>query len=415
MPGERLDLRTPLSGEGQAIASDPVNFTRPIALPAPVNHANWTHRNGNASHRIQHAALDRDLTQVWSSSIGQGERRGHRITADPIVAGGRIFTLDAESGVAAHSLNGNRLWDRDLVPAADREGEASGGGIAYQAGRIFVTTGFGRLTALDAETGRTVWEQRLDAPATGAPTVFDGLVYVVTEDSVGWAVDAQTGRVRWQLPGTPSPSNVFGGAAPAVNNDIAIFAFSSGELLAAFRKGGIRRWSGTVSGQRRGRVYTTVSDITGDPVIDGDVVYVGNQSGRIVAISVNNGERLWTATEGAYSPVWPTGDSVFAVTDQGELVRLDAESGNRIWGVSLPYYTRERARRRKGVFAHYGPVLAGGRLIVASNDGLIRSFNPENGVLVSEVQIQGGATTNPVVANGTLYVVSTRGQLHAFR
>jgi len=67
------------------------------------------------------------------------------------------------------------------------------------------------------------------------------------------------------------------------------------------------------------------------------------------------------------------------------------------------------------VFAHYGPVLAGGRLWVASNDGLIRSFNPTTGAATGSLEINGGATTNPVVVGQTMYVVSAKGQLHAFR
>ena len=54
----------------------------------------------------------------------------------------------------------------------------------------------------------------------------------------------------------------------------------------------------------------------------------------------------------------------------------------RVWGVKLPFFTKERPKRQATVFAHYGPVLAGGRLYVASNDGLIRAFDPTNGALL---------------------------------
>ena len=67
------------------------------------------------------------------------------------------------------------------------------------------------------------------------------------------------------------------------------------------------------------------------------------------------------------------------------------------------------------IHAHYGPVLAGGRLHVASSDGMLRSFDPASGALVGQAQIPGGAATAPVVAGQTLYVVSRDGQLHAFR
>nr|WP_255596757.1 PQQ-like beta-propeller repeat protein [Cognatishimia sp. MH4019] len=414
LEGERLDLRAPLDPE-DAVVEEVVDVSTDITLPAQVNHAEWTHRNGTASHRIQHPALSRTLASVWSSNIGSGDSRKHRITADPVVSAGRIFALDSQATVSATSTSGEQIWSRDLTPPMDRSSDASGGGLAVAGDTVFVTTGFGELSALDVATGAEKWVQELDGATTGAPTVSDGLVYVISRDSQGWAINADTGRIEWSVTGTPSPSNMVGGAGPVVGDKLAVFAFGSGELVGAFRKGGVQVWNSSVSGARQGRAYTTVTDITGDPVIDGDVIYAANQSGRIVALNAGSGERIWTAKEGAYSPVWPSDNAVFLASDEGKLVRLEAATGAEVWSVDLPYFKKERPRRKKAVFAHYGPVLAGGRLIVASSDGLIRSFDPVSGALISTVDIPGGATTNPVVVNGTLYVVSGRGTLHAYR
>jgi len=78
-------------------------------------------------------------------------------------------------------------------------------------------------------------------------------------------------------------------------------------------------------------------------------------------------------------------------------------------------WTRERIRRRRGIFAHYGPVLAGGRLIVASSDGVLREADPASGRLLRETPLGAPAAADPVVAQGTLYVVTADGRLHALR
>ncbi len=414
LEGQRVNLRTPLEGAEQPAAA-PENQSVKISLGKTVANASWTHRNGSAEHQIKHPALGANLTEIWAAKIGAGESRKYRITADPVVSNGRVFTLDSHANVMAHSTSGEALWVHDLTPASDRQGDASGGGLAVEGGTVFATTGYGALIAIDAATGNELWVQKLEASATGAPTVRDGIVYVSARDSSGWAIDAKSGRVKWQLPATPTPSVVSGGAGPVVTDKFAIFPFGSGELVAAFRKGGIRIWASQISGKRRGRAYASISDITGDPVVSGNTVYVASQSGRLAAIDIGSGERIWTAKEGSYSPVWAVGGSVFLVSDQAELVRLDAQNGARIWGTKLPYYTKVKPKRRQAVFSHFGPVLAGGRLIVSSSDGFIRSYNPMDGSLISTVEIKGGAATNPVVAGGVLYVVSKKGQLHAYR
>ncbi|OJI91848.1 outer membrane protein assembly factor BamB [Planktotalea frisia] len=415
LPGKREDLRAPF-GETSEQRVLTENVAQRISLPSQSANANWQQRIGTPATRTPHPALASQLTGIqWSTPIGAGDSRRHRITADPVIADGRIFVMDSKSTVTAVSLSGAPLWSVNLTPERDRESDAGGGGLAYGDGKLIVTSGFGMLRALDPSSGATLWEQDLLAATTGTPAVSRGLVYVVGGDNVAWAVNADSGRVEWQLEGSDGIARVSGGPAPAVGEDLVVFAYGTGELQAAFRQGGTRRWDATVAGSRRGIAATTVSDITGDPVIDGNTIYAGSYSGRIVALNRDSGARLWTAKDGALGPVWPAGGSVFAVTDRNELVRLDAGSGERIWGTRLPFFTKEVRRRSVEIVAHYGPVVAGGRVIVGSNDGVVRSYDPVSGELLSSVAVPGGVTTNPVVAGNTLYVVSAKGVLHALR
>ena len=421
LPGKREGLRAILKTDqaepaaSEAVSAAGPNVAAPVRLPAARANAEWAQRSGSPGTRPAHPALSAAPSRIWSASIGAGDGARSRITADPVIAGGRVFAMDAAARVSAHGLNGAALWASSLVPTYDSAGDGSGGGLAYGDGKLFASTGFGRITALDPATGRKIWEQELLETATATPSVYGKLVYVVAGDGTGWALNTDTGRIEWQLSAAPNINNVLGGPAPAISDKYAVFAFGSGEVQAAFRKGGLRLWDAAIAGQRDGLAQSRVTDITGDPVIVGDRVYVGNQAGRMAALRLANGERIWTANEGPMSPVWVTDASVYLVSDKNELVRLRAEDGSRVWGTKLPFFVKDKPRRQAEVFAHYGPVMAGGQLVVASNDGFIRFFDPVTGALRRSVAVPGGATTNPVVAGGVLYVVSTNGQLHAFR
>ncbi|WP_299670630.1 PQQ-like beta-propeller repeat protein [uncultured Roseobacter sp.] len=416
LPGKREDIRSVLQdGEAVPLAAETVDAARGISLPAAQINSDWTQGPGSPAFRVAHPALSATPQRVWSANIGAGDARRQRITADPVVAGGLIYTLDAETQVTATSTAGETVWRRNITSVRDDAGAATGGGLSFKDGRLYVSLGYGALVALDAATGEEIWRQNLEGTGSGRPTAFGDLVYTTSGDDTGWALRAEDGRVEWQLTASPDVNNVLGGPAPAVADDLAIFAFGSGEVQAVFRRGGLRRWDASALGRRFARALGTVDDVTGEPVISGNRVYVGNQSGRIVALNFASGAREWTAREGAVGPVLPAGDSVFVVSDLGELLRIDASDGTRIWGTQLPNFVKDRPRRRAEVFAHHGPILAGGRIYVASNDGLLRGFDPESGALVSSTEIPGGATTAPVVAGGVLYVVSTNGQLHAFR
>ncbi|MEL7097577.1 MAG: PQQ-binding-like beta-propeller repeat protein [Pseudomonadota bacterium] len=416
LPGKREPVRSVLQGAEALPLVEAENISAPISLPAPVANSNWTHGIGSPSYRTAHPALSASPQLAWSVNIGKGDSRKQRITADPVVTGGLIFTLDADSLVTAVSTSGAIAWQRTLRPARDAEGDATGGGLATDGETLFVSLGYGELAALDVATGAVRWTQQLDATGSGRPTVFGNLVYLMVGDNAGWALDKSSGRIAWQVGTGGDITNVLGAPAPALTDDLAIFAFGSGELQAVFRRGGLSRWNAAVLGERPGRALSKIDDVTGAPVVDGTRVYAGNQAGRMIAVDTGSGKRIWTANDGAIGTMYPIGGSVFALTDANELVRLDADDGTRIWGIRLPNFVKDRPRRIAEVFAHHGPVVAGGLVRVASSDAQLRSVNPQDGSLAAITEIPGGgATTAPVIAGRTLYVVNRNGQLLAYR
>lgn len=423
LPGERFGTRTPLEAslptEGNPSPSDPsaqvIRTAAPIALSGAVANADWPLRAGNARHLPPHGSLSAAPQLLWSAAIGEGNSKRNRISAAPVVADGRIFTLDAQAGLQATAMNGAPLWTADLTPPGDRASEISGGGLGYGAGRLFVATGYGELIAVDPASGAVQWRQRLGAAVTGAPSVEGDSVYVVGRDGSGWAVNVADGKMRWMVPGAAGAIGMIGASAPAVADGAVLFPIPSGELVAASRASGLEQWRARVVGQRLGRAYAGITELTGDPVIAGGTVYAGNAAGRSYALSLATGETLWTAPEGALGPMLPVGGSVFLVNDQAQLVRLDATSGAPVWAVDMPYFDTDMPKKRKAVTAHFGPVLVGGRIAVVSGDGLLRLFSAVDGTLVGSAEIPGGAATLPALAGGMLFVVGGNGQLHAFR
>lgn len=424
LKGPRFDARAPLDEvmkdadkqDAASPPSEPANRVEPIRLAAPVRNADWAQRMGGPQHLMPPLALGASLTQAWEAPIGKADDKRHAITAEPVVAGGRIYTIDSRSTVTATSTSGQTLWTADLTPPGESPDAATGGGLAYGAGHLFVTTGFGDLVALDPASGKAVWQQRFHAAASGTPTVEGGIVYLVTKDSNAWAIDAATGKIRWQQNSTQSVAGVPGAAGPALSARFAILPFPSGQLVGVLKPGGAQIWATVIAGARLGQGYAAIGDITGDPVVAGDTIYVGNATGGVMALDVNTGDMKWSAPEGVMSPVWPAGGSVFLVSDQAKLIRLDAATGERIWAVQLPYYVPvKKAKNRRDIFPDYGPILAGGRLLVASGDGQILSFDPASGKQVGSVAMAAGAASEPVVADGVLYVVTTDGKLRAFR
>jgi outer membrane protein assembly factor BamB len=425
LEGTRFPIRAPLADsipvEGEPAPVPPpdraANQTAAISLPAAVANADWPQRGGSVRHSGPHGALSAAPQLVWSVAIGAGNSKKNRIEAAPVVSGGAVFVMDALSGVTAVSVQGAKLWQADLTASFDNGGGVSGGGLAADGGRLYATTGYGETIALNIADGTILWRQRLGAMPTGAPAVAGNVVYVVGADGTGWALNAATGRILWQATGVSNvePFRFQAGASPAVDGNRVVFPFSSGVLLAVETGTGTAIWSSAVSGKRLGRSYATSGDVTGDPVMVGGVVYAGTEAGQTGAFAQDTGEVIWTAGEGALNPPLVVGGSVFVANDEGRLVRLNARDGQTIWAVDLPYFTKTKPKKLMEITASFGPVLAGGHIVVGSSDGQLRLFNPTDGSLAGQVDLPGGAATPPALAQGLLFIVNTKGQLLAFR
>ncbi len=420
LDGPRFSVRTPLEqtlnqdGSPATPATDAGNATAKISLPRASNIGDWSHRAGSANHALPHGTLSAAPVRVWSVKIGQGNTRGGRIAASPVAAGGRIFAMDVGGTVAALTLDGAVIWQADVSPDFDKNADVSGGGLATNGGAVYVTTGAGEVLALAANSGAVQWRQRLDGALSGPPTVSGGQVYALGRNGSAAALDTGSGRILWQIEGAPRVGGMLGAGAIAVSGGTVYLPYSAGQLTAV-SQGGDQLWTAGIAGQRLGRAYAGFGDVTGDPVVANGVIYVGSAAGKTAALSAATGQRIWTAGEGALNAPLVAGGSVFVVNDQARLVRLSANDGAVIWSQTMPYFKNTRPKRLKGITAHYGPVLAGGHIVVASGDGTLRLFDPASGAIVGQGEIPSGAASSPALVGGMLLVMGQNGQLHAFR
>jgi|SRR5579885_651079 len=151
----------------KTLTPDPRLESTPISLPAPFDNPAWPGAGGYSNHAMYHLALPPDIRRAWTANVGEGAWRYGRVTAQPIIASGRVFAMDANDVISAFDArNGDRLWRFDPQPKNDDE-PMFGGGIAYADGRIFAATGYAQVVALDAASGKRSGARISPARRTG--------------------------------------------------------------------------------------------------------------------------------------------------------------------------------------------------------------------------------------------------------
>jgi len=158
---------------------------------------------------------------------------------------------------------------------------------------------------------------------------------------------------------------------------------------------------------------SSLSDIDAEPVIDQGRVYAVGQGGRMVAMELVTGTRLWEQNIAGISTPWVAGEWIFVVTDDARLLCIARGSGKVRWISQLPHFKNET--KRSGPISWVGPILAGGRLVLLNSNGEIVSAAIADGKITSTTRHGAGLTLAPVVANNTLYVLDDKGTLTAYR
>jgi outer membrane protein assembly factor BamB len=423
-----VGTRIPVLGSDAAVEADPTLADVPVTLPGPVANPDWPQPGGNASKSLGHVALGDAPAQAWSVSIGEGDSAAGRLASEPVVADGRVYTIDVKARVRAFNAEtGALVWEHQVRAENSPNETLYGGGVSYDSGRLYVTNGAGDAAALDAATGNQIWMVKPGGPLRGAPTIGNDNVYVLSQDSQLYALNAATGETRWTAAGSFELAGVFGAAAPAFAQSTLVAGFASGELTAYRYENGQVVWQDALARTGISTVVGTLSDIDADPVIDNGRVFAIGQGGRMVAVELITGQRVWELNVAGISTPWVAGEWVFVVTDRAQLLAVSRGSGKIRWIARLSAFrhppqerapdsfgTRRTTPGRNPIFWR-GPILAGNHLILLSSTGQIAYVSPSDGTIQATIETHSTFSLPPVVAGNMLYVLDDEGRLTAYR
>ncbi|MEA2492251.1 MAG: hypothetical protein QOJ29_162 [Thermoleophilaceae bacterium] len=202
-------------------------------------------------------------------------------------------------------------------------------------GRLFVLKNDGRALALSADTGKIRWRRRIGGLAASAPGAAGASVYfVVNHGGYGGiagsgpakvvAMNRRTGRIRWaKRLSTASESS------PLVVGERVYVGSQSGAVYAM----------STVSGRLLWRYYAG-GPVKGALAYSRGRVYFGDYGGSVTALRSRNGSVAWRA--GGYGQIYATPavafGRVYVGSKSGAVYALSAANGRRLWSRPLGGY-----------------------------------------------------------------------------
>jgi outer membrane protein assembly factor BamB len=340
------------------------------------------------------------IQQVWSASTGGGEpkkRLGLSVATDGksvYAAGhdGQVMALDAASG--------KKLWQtRTKVRLT--------GGPGVGEGLVVAGSGYGDIVALDAATGTQKWKAHVNSEVLAPPAIGGGVVVMRLVDGRIVAFKTSDGTEAWTAePTTPMPKlSLRGTAKPVIFGDIALCGFDTGRVMALALRDGSTVWDVSVSPPSGKSEVDRLIDIDSTvKVVDSDVYAVTFQ-GKAAHINRETGQVVWTRDVSSYAGLATDEDGVYVSGSTGALVKIGRRTGVEVWNQDVLEH------RRLSPPAVIGPSVA-----VADLEGYVHFFEGAEGQLVGRIHALGErVTAAPLVIGDLLVMMDDDGKIVALR
>lgn len=383
-----------------------------VVVPSAETNTRWYKSSGFDDLIPQNIRAPLVFGKQMSVSIGHGAEKGQNLTAAPVIADNRIFTLDIEGQVTSYDVGTMQRQWRITLPLPEDKVDTSSAGMLYHQGRLYVATGYNVVVALNAADGQVVWKRSINSIARAAPDLSNNILFVNTIDNTLYALGAEDGAINWTHNGTREEVSVFGAASPVVSNNVVLAPYSSGELYALKITDGSELWYDSLT-VATGKLSYSFSDIDATPIAVGNTVYAISNDGVLTASEIFSGHRLWEQEVAGNKTPWFAGGFLYLINDKNEVICIQASSGGVKWVSQLSSY--RKPENKVGQIQWSGPVMAGDRLLVVGSNGQLVSISPTTGDIVGKVAVPKDIFLPPVVAYDQVFLLSNNANLTVLR
>lgn len=337
------------------------------------------------------------IDKLWSTDVGNGQGRG-LYTINPVIRGDTIFTAAADGSVRAiERRSGKTLWK------ADMETDLSGG-VGIHEDSLLLGSSEGEVLAIDATSGERRWSTRLQGEVLAAPQADGEMVVAQTYDGKLQGLDFANGELLWTYDSGVPVLTVRGTGTPILRDDVVYAGFANGRVLAFDANTGDVRWEVRVAISQGRSEIDRIVDVDGTMELRDGELYAASYQGRLVAVEVRSGQRLWQQDVSSVSGVSTGFGNVYVADEDGTVYAYLRSGGGVRWSQDALGY---RGLSRPTPVSSY--------LAVADFEGYLHILSQVDGQIIGRVRVDSDGVRADMLSDGNvLYVYGNSGKLVAY-
>ena len=338
-----------------------------------------------------------NIKKLWSHGVGNGQGDGF-YKIQPAISGDTIYVAAADGDVEAFERrSGDSIWDVELdLPLS--------GGVGVYGDALLLGSSDGFVLKVDANSGEVQWTTRLNGEVMSTPQSNGSMVLAHTLDGKLQGLDFATGEVVWTYDSNVPVLTLRGSSTPVVDGNVAYVGFANGRVQAFdIATGGIL-WDVRVAIPQGRSEIERVVDIDGTMSLLGGELYVASYQGRIVAINVSDGRKLWQNNVSSFSGVSQGFGNVYVADEDGTVTAYQRSGQGVRWQQTALAY---RGLSRPTPVSSY--------LAIMDSEGYVHFLSQVDGEFVGRVKADGdGVRADMLGEDNILYVYGNSGDLIAY-
>jgi len=338
------------------------------------------------------------VREVWSVKIGKGlDKAGRQLR--PAYSSGSLYAADYKGLLMAIDADSGRsLWQiKTKLPFT--------GGPGVSGNLLMMGTQDAEVFAFDATTGTQLWSATVTSEVLAAPTEADGVVVIRCIDGRVFGLDAETGQRLWIYDHSVPLLTLRGNAPVLLRAGIAFIGYDGGQVVALHIDDGTLIWEQTLVTTEGRTELERLSDIDGQIVFIASDLLVSSYKNRLASLAAESGRLLWFKDIASSTGVDVNRINLTLSDNEGNVWLLDRRNGAESWKNDQLFH---RGLTR--------PAIYGSFVVVGDADGYLHWINISDGQFAAQVKVGGkGFSGPPLVVGNTLYVMTKKGKLKAFR
>lgn len=353
------------------------------------------------------------VTRLWNTSVGDGAGdSGVRLR--PAVVDGVLYAASTDGKLAAIDADtGKTLWSKSSSTHGwfgwgdkKRKDALFSGGPAASGDLLVVGTLDGHVYGIGAKDGSPRWESELASEVLAAPVISGDLVIVRTQDGRVYGLDSATGKRRWAYDqGNVPLLSLRGNGALMAANGVVFFGSDDGKLVALRMDNGEKLWEQNLATGEGRTDIDKLSDADNAILLDGSVLYGAAYHGNLSAVDGPSGRPLWARQFSTFDGLASSGNAIFGVNDESQVWAFDKNGGSDIW--------KNDALKYRWVT---GPAVQGNYVVVGDMEGYVHWLQTGDGALAARERLsKKPIRAQPLVVGDTVYVEDVKGRIGAYR